>query len=156
MNKYRIIAAMIVVALAVSSSKASAQNEGASLNTQLQTAVCQQDWARAIQVIDRMRAIAPDDRRGELAAYRARLQAMLRTNTQIPNWQCGTARPATPVSASPNPNNSITASPSVAASPSSNSSDSNNSGIQGVRRDPGGTTSLIERAREASRSNRGN
>ncbi len=154
MNKYRIITAMILLPLAVFGSKASAQSEGASLNAQLQTAVCQQDWARAIQVIDRMRAIAPSDRRSELVAYRARLQAMLRTNTQIPNWQCGTARPTTPVSASPT--NSSTASPSVATSPSSNSSDSNNSGIQGVRRDPGGTTSLIERAREASRSSRRN
>jgi len=50
--------------------------------------VCQQDWARAIRVVDQMRNAAPS-RQGDLALYRSRLQSMLNSQTVIPNWQCG-------------------------------------------------------------------
>lgn len=62
---------------------------GAGLNAELSQAVCQQDWARAIRIVDRMRPLTPEARRGELTVYRSRLQAMLNSGTPIPNWQCG-------------------------------------------------------------------
>lgn len=78
-----------------------------TLNNDLSQAVCQQDWARAIRIVDRMRGISPADRRGELTVYRSRLQAMLNSQTVIPGFQCasgGTTSSPTPrTTARPSP-----------------------------------------------------
>ena len=112
-------------------------NPAAPLNTELNQAVCQQDWTRAIRVIDRMRPQTPADRRGELTVYRSRLQALLNSGTPIPNWQCGaggaslsTAPTGTTTPANPAPatNNSAT------TSPATNPANGADPAIRGVRR----------------------
>lgn len=99
------------------------------LNAELSRAVCQQDWAQAIRIVDRMRPITPVDRRGELTVYRSRLHAMLTSQTTIPNLQCGATGVTVPAAAPP--------SPSVAnSSPATNPANDIDTTIRGVRRDP--------------------
>ena len=106
-------------------------NPAAPLNTELNQAVCQQDWTRAIRVIDRMRPQTPADRRGELTVYRSRLQALLNSGTPIPNWQCGAggASLSTAPSGTTAPSNPATA----ATNPATNPANGADPAIRGVR-----------------------
>lgn len=143
---------------------------GAGLNAELSQAVCQQDWARAIRIVDRMRPLTPEARRGELTVYRSRLHAMLTSQTTIPNLQCSASGVTTP-SAAPRPSPSA-ASSSVPASPAPNQANSatpNNvdTTIRGVRlssgagssgnssnsaNPPAGTNNIIDRARNLNQT----
>lgn len=147
-------------------------NPAAPLNAELSQAVCQQDWARAIRVVDRMRAVAPADRRGELTVYRGRLHALLNSGTPIPNWQCGaggttvsTTLPITTAPSSPAMTTNANPTSNPAISPSPNSATSTE--IRGVRRDPNssgsnnssngtssatGGSALIDRARNLNQT----
>jgi hypothetical protein len=140
------------------------------LNAELSQAVCQQDWARAIRVVDRMRPLTPEARRGELTVYRSRLHAMLTSQTTIPNLQCGATTPA----ATPRPSPSVATNSSPANNPApnqasntpnevettirgvrptSNSSDSSGNSTSSNGSAPAtGTTSLIDRARNLNQT----
>jgi len=66
------------------------QPDSLILNTQLQQAVCGQDWRRAINVVDRMIGVVSRQRgsapmlQPQLIAYRGQLQGLLRTKTVLP------------------------------------------------------------------------
>ena len=111
-------------------------NPAAPLNTELNQAVCQQDWTRAIRVIDRMRPQTPADRRGELTVYRSRLQALLNSGTPIPNWQCGAggASLSTAPSGTTAPSSPVTATTNSATNPATNPANGADPAIRGVRR----------------------
>jgi glucose/arabinose dehydrogenase len=57
-------------------------------NTQLQQAVCTQDWKEAIAIVDQLLAATPQQssERNQLTTYRRRLQALSTSNANIPNW----------------------------------------------------------------------
>ena len=142
------------------------------LNGELSRAVCQQDWAQAIRIIDRMRPLTPVDRRGELTVYRSRLQAMLTSQTMIPNLQCGTAGVTDPA-ATPRPSPSVATSSSPASNPITTSpvtnpaNNADDTTIRGVRRAAGNsgnpnssngvtpateTNNIIDRARNLNQT----
>lgn len=146
---------------------------GAGLNAELSQAVCQQDWARAIRIVDRMRPLTPEARRGELTVYRSRLHAMLTSQTTIPNLQCGAGAGSTTPAATPRPSPSVAASSSPAASnpatnPATNPPNNADTAIRGVRPtgsnapSPGnssnttapgtGTNNIIDRARNLNQT----
>ncbi len=55
------------------------------LNTQLQTAVCSQNWPQSLKVIDQMIAIAPTPEiRNQLVTYRGQLQGLANSSSKIP------------------------------------------------------------------------
>jgi hypothetical protein len=141
------------------------------LNAELSQAVCQQDWARAIRIVDRMRPLTPEARRGELTVYRSRLHAMLTSGTTIPNLQCGAAS-SPPPAATPRPSPAMTTSSSQANNPAPNqassaandidttirgvrptSNSSNSSGSSGNGSTPAtGTNNIIDRARNLNQT----
>ncbi|MGB0563995.1 MAG: retropepsin-like aspartic protease family protein [Spirulinaceae cyanobacterium] len=65
------------------------------LNAQLNAAICGQNWYQAIQVIQRMKRIAPHAA-GRLAAYQSRLQALADRGLYVPDWECATQELPTP------------------------------------------------------------
>ncbi|MEM8642270.1 MAG: retropepsin-like aspartic protease [Cyanobacteria bacterium P01_G01_bin.54] len=65
------------------------------LNTQLNAAICGQNWYQAIQIIQRMKHLAPQAA-GRLSAYQSRLQALADRGLYIPDWQCTTDALPTP------------------------------------------------------------
>ena len=125
------------------------------LNAELSQAVCQQDWARAIRIVDRMRPLTAEARRGELTVYRSRLHAMLTSQTTIPNLQCGATGVSAPLptTAAPRPSPSMATSSGSANSPAPNEAGSapNNADIdiRGVR----STSSNSNSAGSANSSN---
>ncbi len=123
------------------------------LNAELSQAVCQQDWARAIRIVDRMRPLTPEARRGELTVYRSRLHAMLTSQTTIPNLQCGATGVIAPLPTTAAPRPSMTTSSGSANNPAPNEAVSapNNADIdiRGVR----STSSNSNSAGSANSSN---
>ncbi len=74
-----------------------------NLNTELSQAVCNQEWRRAMLIVDRMRAIAPQSA-GELLLYRSQLQALQDSGarfTKLPAYCSSNSPPA--VTNVPNP-----------------------------------------------------
>jgi aldose sugar dehydrogenase len=73
-------------------------------NTQLQQAVCAQDWKNAIAIVDRIIAATPQQspRRTHLETYRSRLESLSSSSTNIPNWseRCSTQAIPTPTPSS--------------------------------------------------------
>lgn len=59
------------------------------LNEQLRQAICGQNWYRAIQIIQRMKQLAPQDA-GRLTVYQNRLQSLAERNLRLPDWNCAT------------------------------------------------------------------
>jgi len=58
----------------------------AELNGQLKQAICAQQWRRAIQILDRMKARVPQ-MESELMAYRRQIQTLANSRTRIQqNW----------------------------------------------------------------------
>jgi len=82
-------------------------------NTQLQQAVCTQDWKEAIAIVDQLLAATPQQssERNQLTTYRRRLQALSTSNANIPNWSKRCTTQAVPAPAT-NANTS-TINPSV-------------------------------------------
>jgi hypothetical protein len=62
-----------------------------NLNTQLNRALCTQDWGRAIQIIDQMKKVAGPQYASQLTLYRGQLEAIARENVRIPGWTTGCA-----------------------------------------------------------------
>ncbi len=133
-------------------------NPAAPLNIELNQAVCQQDWTRAIRVIDRMRPQTPADRRGELTVYRSRLQALLNSGTPIPNWQCGAGGASlstAPTGTTVPSNSAIVTNSSPASNPNSVSNQGTNAGTNSVTNSTNDNDSTIQGVRRAP-SNSGN
>ncbi|MGB7444497.1 MAG: hypothetical protein WA919_25815 [Coleofasciculaceae cyanobacterium] len=55
------------------------------LNVELKQALCDQNWGKAIEIVDQMRAEAPQSAE-ELVMYRSRLQALIDSGARVDNW----------------------------------------------------------------------
>ena len=61
----------------------------ATLNAQMQKAVCSQNWGEAVKLVDQMIAITlPGNqmRRNELKTYRGRMQSLYDSKANVPGW----------------------------------------------------------------------
>lgn len=76
------------------------------LNVQLKQALCSQNWVQAIQIVDRMKAAAPQQA-AELNLYRGQIQTFLRTGATIAGWpsasECAATQVTSTTPASPTP-----------------------------------------------------
>ncbi|NEO26110.1 MAG: hypothetical protein F6K03_04240 [Kamptonema sp. SIO4C4] len=72
---------VLVVVFGAVSPPSFAQN----LNAQLRTAICDQNWGEAIEIIDRMAERSPDNA-DSLRRYRQRLQDLRNAEVHIPDW----------------------------------------------------------------------
>lgn len=90
------------------------------LNTQLQQAVCTQDWNQAIAIVEQLIAAAPQQsqQRTQLEAYRSRLQTLSTSGANIPNWaeSCSTGAQAVPESNTVTPQTTSTSNSNRAVS----------------------------------------
>ena len=71
-----------------------------TLNSQLVTAVCRQQWWKAIRVVDRMAVVSEPQYRKPLRAYRNRLVRIARSGVPAMSPDCG--RDGLPRSGLPN------------------------------------------------------
>ena len=82
------LAVVIAVGTAFQISPASA-TDMATLNAQMQKAVCIQNWEEAVKLVDQMIAITlPGNqmRRNELKTYRGRMQSLYDSKANVPGW----------------------------------------------------------------------
>ena len=80
------------------------------LTAELQQAICTQQWAPAIKLVDQALAATPKSskRRTELLSYRKRLQNLLNSNAKVPNGSTFCSDKAAPVAVAPSLSNSST------------------------------------------------
>lgn len=79
-------------------SQAQLQENGQSLNTRLQQAVCAQNWRTAVRIVDQMIALTPPSnqiQRGQLIVYRGSLENFAKSRTSIPDSSEGCAASST-------------------------------------------------------------
>lgn len=77
------------------------------LNTQLQQALCVQDWGRALQVVDLMKRRAGRNYASQLTLFRGQLEVIARENAKVPEWTQGCPGSVSPANNQPaNPNSS--------------------------------------------------
>jgi hypothetical protein len=81
MHKFFIVS---LSALFISTPAVAAEN----LNSQLLTAVCRQQWWRAIRVVDRMTAVSEPQYRKQLRVYRTRLVRIARFGVPALSSDC--------------------------------------------------------------------
>ncbi len=88
------------------------------LNAQLNQALCAQNWAQAIDIVEQMKVAAPEYA-GELTVYMSQLQGLLQSKTTFSDWDTGCS-PSTSNS-SPAPSNTSPATSSTSPVPSNTS-----------------------------------
>jgi hypothetical protein len=93
MRKFFIVS---LSALFISTPAVAAEN----LNSQLVKAVCNQQWWRAVRVVDRMATVSEPQYRKQLRAYRTRLVSIARSKVRAMSPDCG--RDGLPRSGLPN------------------------------------------------------
>ncbi len=71
------------------------------LNTQLQEALCAQNWGRAIQVIDQMKKVAGRENASQLNFFRGQLEVIARENADVPEWKEACPTPEIPTTDQP-------------------------------------------------------
>lgn len=71
------------------------------LNTQLQEALCAQNWGRAIQVIDQMKKVAGREYASQLNFFRGQLEVIARENADVPEWKEACPIPEIPTTDQP-------------------------------------------------------
>jgi hypothetical protein len=71
------------------------------LNTQLQEALCAQNWGRAIQVIDQMKKVAGRENASQLNFFRGQLEVIARENADVPEWKEACPAPEIPTTDQP-------------------------------------------------------
>jgi hypothetical protein len=74
-----VLGAMALVQPAAAS-RSSSQTD---LNTQLEQALCAQNWGRAFQIIDRMKSAAGPEYASQLTLYRGQLEVIARENVNV-------------------------------------------------------------------------
>ena len=88
------VALLLSLALAITEGNAfrispASATDMATLNAQMQKAVCVQNWGEAIKLVDKMIAITPSSnqmRRNELKTYRGRMQSLYDSKANLPGW----------------------------------------------------------------------
>lgn len=94
----RILTVVLLTTLGLATPPSLAQES----NSQLQQAVCSQDWRQAIGIVDQMIAATPQPstHRAELEAYRNQLQGFSSRSVKVPNWaeQCTNSTEVAPAS----------------------------------------------------------
>lgn len=55
------------------------------LNLELKQALCDQNWGKAIEIVDQMRVEAPQSSE-ELVMYQSRLRALIDSGARVDNW----------------------------------------------------------------------
>jgi aspartyl protease family protein len=58
-----------------------------SLNEALTSAICAQDWSRALQTIQEIKQVSPEHG-SQLTAYQSRLQNLAAQRVYLPGWSC--------------------------------------------------------------------
>lgn len=92
----RIFAIALSFTLALAPFRSLAQTNLQGLNRQLQTAISSQNWQQAIQIVDQMLKVAPDQV-AQLQPYRSRLQRLLKANVKsVPSFPTAPTANQTP------------------------------------------------------------
>ena len=85
----------------------------ATLNAQMQKAVCSQNWGEAVKIVDQMIAITPSSnqmRHNELKTYRGRIISLYDSKASVPNWSesCSARTEPTPAATNTDVGNDTT------------------------------------------------